>query len=385
MRKILPALALILGLTGLNAQISLTTNYLFEVGDTLFVSFADSLATVDLLGTGGPQVWDFNDVSTLGSTERIVEELDLNTDDAQFANADFKIQINGGSTNYYTRTGNQINLIGNLGTSDIIPGTFLRTPFNPAFVDRRAPLSLLDQFMSTSDIVVPVAVADLPQVILDAGGPLLQSFDSIRLNTSVDRTDVVDAYGTLTVDDATYDVLREKRTELRDVRIEAKLGFLPWADVTAQVVGAIPFIAELIEEQDTIITYQFWNDDHIEPIATVQTTGDGTSVTDINFKTNPIPSSVNDGFISANQVKMYPNPARNLATFEATGLQRGTYTLQLNNVLGRRLITRTFETSGNIQESIDVSALPSGMYLYSLFNARGRILATKRLLVGGNR
>lgn len=385
MRKILPALVLAFSLSGLGAQISLTTNYLFEVGDTLFVSFADSLATVDLIGTGGPHVWDFSALSAVGSAERIVRELDLTTDDVQFANADFKINVTPTSTNYYTRTGNQINLIGNLGTSEIIPGTFLRTPFSPASVDRRAPLALFDQLMTTSNIVVPVAIDDLPQVILDAGGALLQAFDSIRLNTVLNRSDLVDAYGSMTVDGATYDVLRERRTEIREVRIEAKLGFLPWSDITALVVSNIAFIGDLLAEQDTVITYQFWNDAYVEPIATVQTTGDGVSVTDINFKTNRITSSVSDGFISANQVKMYPNPARSLATFEATGLQRGTYTLQLNNLLGRRLITRTFETSGNIREAIDVSALPSGMYLYSLFNARGRILATKRLLVNGNR
>ncbi|MEM9837440.1 MAG: hypothetical protein AAF828_13115 [Bacteroidota bacterium] len=299
MRKALPFLCFLVTLS-LSAQVSLTSNYLPELGDTLFVSFADSAATVDLLSTGGPQVWDFNDLTTVGSAERVVEELDLSTFDAAFAEADFKIRISNLSTNYYTRTDGELVFVGNIGTSPLLPGISLVTPFTPPFVDRRAPLAYLDQFSSINSVVVPVAVDSLPQVILDAGGPILASYDSIRLNTEIDRVDVVDAYGTLTVDGVTYDVIREKRTEIRDVKVEAKLGFFPWADVTFIVLQALPDLGDVLEEQDTLITYNFYNDDYVEPIATVVTTGDGESVIDINFRTNRATSSVDDGFISAN-------------------------------------------------------------------------------------
>ncbi|MEL6358203.1 MAG: T9SS type A sorting domain-containing protein, partial [Bacteroidota bacterium] len=90
-------------------------------------------------------------------------------------------------------------------------------------------------------------------------------------------------------------------------------------------------------------------------------------------------------FPSYASITMYPNPARSMATFEATGLQRGEYTLKVHNIVGRRLFSQNFSSTGSIKADIDVNSLPSGIYLYSLTNARGRILATKRLLVSGLR
>ncbi len=385
MRSIVSTFLFLLSSCALSAQITLNDSYLPQIGDTLFISFADSLATVDLIGVGGPHNWDFSQLSAVGSAERVVEALDLNTEDAIFATADFKIQVTPFSTNYYQRTGNVLNLIGNRGQTAFIPNFSLDTPFNPPYLDRKAPLSLFDQEQSTSNILVAFAVDSLPQAILDIGGAILNSFDSLRFNTVINRNDLVDAHGTLTVDGVSYPVLRERRAEERMVRIEAKLGFLPWADITALIVSGVPQIGELINAENSIVTYQFWSNDNVEPIATVVTEGDGTTIRDINFKTNRLPSSVQDDFLLASQIKMYPNPAQSTVTFEAQGLQRGAYTLQLNNVLGRQVLRQQIESSGELNTQLDISHLPSGIYLYSLVNSRGRILATKRLLVGGIR
>lgn len=372
-------------LSGLRAQITLDDSYLPVIGDTLFVSFADSLATVDLIGNGGPHNWDFSQLTAAGSAERIVEALDLSGEDAVFADADFKIQITPLSTNYFQRVGNVINLIGNRGEAGFIPDFTLDTPFNPPYLDRKAPLSLFDQQQSTSNIIVAFSIDSLPQVILDLGGAILSSFDSLRFNTVIMRNDLVDAHGMLTVDGATYPVLRERRAEERTVKIEAKLGFLPWADITALIINAAPQIGALINAENSIVTYQFWSNGHVEPIATVITEGDGSTIRDINFKTNRLPSSIEDDFLPGSQIKMYPNPAQNWVRFEAVGLQRGRYSLQLHNVLGRQILSRDMDSNGDLQIDLDVSHLPSGIYLYSLINSRGRIMATKRLLVGGIR
>lgn len=371
--------------SSLQAQITLNDSYLPVIGDTLFISFADSLATVDLIGNGGPHNWDFSQLTAAGSAERIVETLDLNTQDAVFAAADFKIQITALSTNYYQRSGDVINLIGNRGEAGFIPDFTLDTPFNPPYLDRKAPLSLFDQEQSTSNIIVAFSVDSLPQLILDLGGAILSSFDSLRFNTVIMRNDLVDAHGMLTVDGATYPVLRERRAEERMVKLEAKLGFLPWSDITPLIIQAAPQIGELINAENSIVTYQFWSNDHVEPIATVITEGDGSTIRDINFKTNRLPSSVQNNFLPSSQIKMYPNPAQSWVRFEAEGLQRGRYSLQINNVLGRRMLSKEIDSTGDLQLDLDVSQLPSGIYLYSLINSRGRIMATKRLLVGGIR
>ncbi|MEM9528958.1 MAG: T9SS type A sorting domain-containing protein, partial [Bacteroidota bacterium] len=82
------------------------------------------------------------------------------------------------------------------------------------------------------------------------------------------------------------------------------------------------------------------------------------------------------------KVKVYPNPASSLATFEMEGLERGTYTLSLIDLTGRRVAQREFTPLGNLTRlNLDVSRLPGGLYLYSLRNERGRMVATRRLQV----
>lgn len=385
MLRALPTFLLVCFVSLLTAQVTINNSTIPQLGDTLFLSFPDSSATVDLIGTGGPHVWDFSQLTALQTAERMVESLDLNTIDSTFANADVKIQVSPFSANYYTVSDNEFSLVGNQGSTALIEGFAVSSPFSPAFVQQRAPFDLNDQFGASTSLIVAIPVDSLPQEILEAGGPLLAAFDSVRLNTQVMRDDVVDAYGTLTVDGITYDVLRERRLETREVLIEAKLGFLPWTDITAQVIGAIPILADAIEGQDSVVTYNFWANDNIEPVAAVTTEADGETITSINFKTNRTPSSVFNDFLPNAEIKMYPNPARHLTTFEASGLLRGDYTLQIRNVIGRRIYTQDFNSAGSIRTDIDVSQLPSGIYLYSLTNSRGRILATKRLLVGGIR
>lgn len=383
MRLIFTGLLPFVAITLLSAQITLTADYLPDDGDTLFISVADSLATVDLVGTDGPLVWDFSSLNAVATDERLVEATVTGTIDDQFPDADLKVATSPFSTNYYRRTNTTFELVGNLGVTDFIPGFEVATPFEPAYVERRAPLAFGDQQQTTSSFLVAADVDSLPAEILALGGPTLAAFDSIRLNTQITRTDMVDAYGTLTVDGATYDVLRERREETREIKIEAKLGFLPWADVTSQIVALLPEIGDAVTEQSGVITYEFWSNDHVEPIATVNTNPEDGAVRSVTFKTNRITSSINDIAVDPNQVRLYPNPAVSAVVFEAEGLQRGQYTLRITNMLGRKMANRVLESGGSIRTELDVSQLPRGLYLYSLINSRGRILATKRLLVGG--
>ncbi|MEL6275175.1 MAG: hypothetical protein AAFU03_08740, partial [Bacteroidota bacterium] len=357
MRKALPTFLSALVSLSLFGQITLTSDYIPAVGDTLFQSVADSNATVDLIGPGGPFEWDFSNLTADNTFEQLVLAPDPQTIDSAFSAANLKIEFNAFSTNYYDRSDAEFNLIGNVGSNDLLSSLIVETPFNPPYRERRAPLNYLDEQPSTSSVIVALAVDSLPQEILDIGGPTLTAFDSIRLNTDITRLDVVDAYGRLTVDGAIYDVLRERREEYRDIRIEARLGLFPWTDVTATLLAFVPDLADAAADQDTIISYNFWNNNSIEPIAIVSTS-DGETIRSITFKTNRQTSSTDDDYFpSYASITMYPNPARSMATFEATGLQRGEYTLKVHNIVGRRLFSQNFSSTGSIKADIEVNSL----------------------------
>ena len=71
------------------------------------------------------------------------------------------------------------------------------------------------------------------------------------------------------------------------------------------------------------------------------------------------------------QVTLFPNPVRDVLTVQYEALQ-GTETLQweLHTVLGQRLDAGRINTAGSAgQRSLDVSTLPSGIYILHLFDA----------------
>lgn len=386
MLKALHALALCLITGGLFAQITVTANYLPEVGDSLKFASAnpESVHTVTLHSAGGPYVWDLNGLTEAYASTQVFEALVPGTQDDAFPNANVKLPTGPLSTNYYNISDNGMVLVGNVGASDFLPGFDVTTPFSPGYVERRAPVNFIDNNTLTSNINVALPTDSLPQAIIDAAGTLLNAADSIRLRTEINRTDLVDAYGTVEIGNEVFDVLRERRQETRDVTIEAYNAFLGWQDITPLIGAAIPQLADVINNQDTLISYILWSDDSVDPIAVFSTENNGTTITEILYKDIQTTSSTNDDFISRTEIKMYPNPARTISTFEATGLQSGIYELNIHSIIGRKMISQTHNVIGSqLRSVVDVSQLPSGLYLFSLTNSRGRILATKRLFVGG--
>ncbi|MEM7575232.1 MAG: T9SS type A sorting domain-containing protein [Bacteroidota bacterium] len=369
------------------AQITVTTDIIPLVGDTLYTTRAQDGQTVDLISTGGPHNWDFSAVVAGGDQVRLVEESDPNNpDDAQFPNADAKVSFGEGTYNYYRISNNQLDLIGNIGSVALLPDFVVATPFSPAYVDRRAPMDFIDQFDNTANLVVAFPTDSLPQQLLDLGGTLLAATDSVRLRTTIDQNDLVDAYGSMTVDGATYEVLREKRTEIREIRVDTYVGILGWQDVTSAflaLVGDLPGGGDFLAGQDTTITYNFWSATDIVPIASVVTDTEG-NVESINYKTNRDGTSpVIDNSLRSATIRVYPNPSVDWITFEALDVPRADYSLHIHNGLGQRMISERFLNTDQIRFKIDLSHLPSGLYYYSLRNSRGRAIATKRLLIGG--
>ncbi|MEL6357748.1 MAG: hypothetical protein AAFQ37_12535, partial [Bacteroidota bacterium] len=70
MRKALPTFLSALVSLSLFGQITLTSDYIPAVGDTLFQSVADSNATVDLIGPGGPFEWDISNITADNTFEQ---------------------------------------------------------------------------------------------------------------------------------------------------------------------------------------------------------------------------------------------------------------------------------------------------------------------------
>jgi len=153
--------------------------------------------------------------------------------------------------------------------------------------------------------------------------------------------------------------------------------------VTATITILNPTLAGFVGQQDVTKTYLFWSPEIIEPIVEIVTLEQTGEMQRMDYRRRQRPVSTGSPGLRQAQVKVYPNPASELATFEFTGLERGSYTLSLYNVNGSMMESRTFSPIGDqTRLNVNVSTLPKGLYLYSLRNSLGRTITTKRLIVG---
>lgn len=382
MAKNLPLfLLLVLPLT-LSAQITLTSDYFPMAGDTLRYSVADSAsaAGVDLLTAGPDRSWDFG---TLAPRANFTEPVESTAGDTLFANADVRIRTNVVNLSYYQINENSFDLIGIRGRLDIFPDFELVTPVSPRRPSRRAPLNYEDSFMTQTANAVVVSPDSLPQTILILLGEAINGVDSIRITTISSRQDDLDAYGALTLNGVSYEVLREKRVEVINTRIAFKTGVLPFVDVTPVVQAVSGELGQFLGEQPPTLSYYFWSNNSVDPIAVVEADPETQSALNVTYKRTEATSSTSGPRREQPSISVYPNPAQQRATFEIEGLTGGSHSLHLVSMTGQKVVTRHFYPLGDqTRISIDVSPLPRGIYLYSLRNDRGRTLATKRLLVG---
>jgi len=382
MTKSLLALLLVFCLAPLTAQITMSNDYFPLAGDTLRYNTVDSLyLTTLIIAEPGPnQTWDFGipPIDEMRADAVLPAESDTN-----FVGATIKIQTGTATESFYSVSDTEFNLVGINTSFSILPSFIISTPADPARPTRRAPLNYLDTYDTATENSATVPVDSLPDEAIALIGESIVNFDSLRITTISNRNDVVDAYGSLTIDGMTYDVLRETRTENIFIRLEVISGFLPWTDVTETLSIVSPTLAALVGQQAVTKTHLFWSPEIIEPVVEILTLEETGEVERMDFRRRQRPVSTGGPGLSQARIKVFPNPASQLATFEFTGLERGDYILSLYNMNGSMIDSRSFSPIGDqTRLNMDVSALPKGIYMYNLRNALGRTITTKRLIVG---
>ena len=358
----------------LNGQITITNASFPAVGDTLRTA-TDPMPSIDLLGPGGDQEWNFTNLSGIVQ-EQLVQDATDGEFFSEFPNAELLIttlaNIDAGEI-YYNVTNTSYDNLGYVGPDPAGFGLNLVARFSPQVPERRAPMNFFDVNTADTDVVVAFDSSVLPPEISDS---LLVAPDSIRFRITADRLDVVDGWGTLSIPGGTYDVLREKRIETRETGMDVLVPFLGWLDVTDAI--GLDFLGT-----DTTTTYNFFSNDAKEAIAVVRVTNneEETPIL-VQFKSNDIVSSVNYVNTGRSDLFASPNPAINEVRFEFLNLKKGIYKLKVYNILGVEVWSDKYSITDNHHAvRVDLSDFRKGTYLYSLEDDRGKTLTTKRLII----
>jgi hypothetical protein len=360
----------------LNGQITLeSSDYFPAIGDTLRTVTDNAPSGVSITAPGGDQSWNFTGLQNSFSLELAVSDPAGGNSSGNYPAANILLEQAAGGEGYYLSNSSRFAILGYAGTDPLGQGFEVNAPFLPEYVERWAPLNFFDLRNHESALTVSIAADDIPGNIFD-GLPITP--DSIRVRVATTRTDLVDAWGTLSIPGGEYDVLREKRTEYRDVRLDAKIGPFPWVDITDLALGSLPIDAL---GTDTIVTYSFWSGDAKEAIAVINADPGGTQVESVTYKDNGVVSSNSTIVVAEPSFSIFPNPAIVHTSFEFNNIPAGNYTMDVYNLVGRSVWRDNYQMNGHQIERFNVTRLRKGIYLCVLTNDKGERISVKRLLV----
>ena len=374
----------------LNAQTTVTNSVFPSPNDVLRTRQATSIGNASITAPGTNITWDFTTMVGGPLDTLIVQAASAGAFGSMFptANVILNTTILPGE-NYMDISTNKVEIVGFagdvLGLGVVVPATF-----DDPLTLLETPLNYQSTFNDTANVVITIKVADFPVLVsylndtlgLAASGIAL---DSLRINYAAGGHYEADAWGNLTVPEAgLFDVIRLKQTIISNVGAEFTgtfAGFpFGWTDPSG-IAGfpPVPFLGI-----STNINYLFYADGEKEPIAVIEMSPNNPNqISEITYKSAQTSSIF--GFASKGMdvptVHVYPNPVVEALNLKMKDFAAGSYQVKIYNIVGRELMSERHFVSGDTTIRMNVAGLRKGTYLYSIVDARGNTLVTKRVMI----
>jgi len=337
-----------------SAQITITSDDLIDVGDSVTLAVADTTPAGFNPGPPGANLhWDFSNI--IMDTTSKLKFLDPagtpygasfpSSNIAVMGLADFLIE---GAWAYATKNAFVFQVDGLAGSYDIFEDIVV--PLDPPEIMFSFPINYLDSYSQSSTADIAIESPEPPA-------------DSVRLKvvTSVETT--VDAWGELTTPEWTGQVLR-----IRDVR----------TTIDSVWVKLLFFWVYLESSTNVGITYKYMANDLGYPVMQFMADSSDTQYSGVNYlKDVGVGISDVDREEGFNDLVVYPNPATSEAHINIRySIPDTRYSLLIYDLLGG-MQDEILAPQGKNQISIDVSAFNAGVYVAVLKNEKEIIGRTK--------
>jgi hypothetical protein len=336
--------------TGLSAQITVTNATFPAVNDTVFYAFDANSSPIQIITPPGfNQTWNLSGLQPNQPSSTVYRHPSMGVHSANFPGADLLV-IEPGRELYYNVTNDKVELMGYYGSDPIGIGINLLALYAPPAVERRDSMNFFDINQIGTGLLLPFAAGDAPANFLQQ---LPVTPDSLRIRTSLNRLDVVDAWGTLSIPGGCYEVLREKRTTYEEKRLDAKIPPLGWLDITDIAIQSLGMQLGV----DTTVEYHFFGAVDKQQIAVVRLNNAQNGVEFVRFK-HPDNSQFSISNI-ATTPESCANANNGSITVTTTG-GTGTLTYAISGPVNQNNSTGVFTAlpDGNYSISVTSSIIP---------------------------
>ncbi|HLP95052.1 MAG TPA: T9SS type A sorting domain-containing protein [Saprospiraceae bacterium] len=351
------------------AQITITNSVFPAVGDTLRYVFGSQNGAINVISTppGGNQQWDLSGLQSAQTWNQVMKNPQSGTAFASFSSATALYNPFGSTTEAYLKVNaNNVRQMGYFGSDPTGIGLNLVFQYTGNLDDTWAPLNFFDIHQTSGNISTTFSSNIVPAPILDQL-PIVP--DSLRMRIATTRLDVVDAWGTMQIPGGSFEVLRKKQTDYRETRMDAKVPFIGWIDVTDIALQSAGIAGLGV---DTLVSYHFLNNQSKESIAICTLNGAQNDVASIQYKnltTSGIFTPENADYV----LHAFPNPATDRLQLQASGVPKGACQLFFLDASGKAVSHSVLELSaGQLDQSVSVNQLTPGVYWCRLLFANGQ-------------
>jgi hypothetical protein len=373
MKKILLSLSMLLGMNALYAQTTVTNSIFLNGGDTLVRSVTVNSGSLTITPpASNAQSWDMSFLTTDATLYDSVRYASAGMAFSDFPNTEIILPVLGFGQGYVDVDTSAMTMI---GAGLELFGMAFVAPFSNPQILQTAPLTYGTTNNDTHALLFAQHIDSVPglrQLIDQMGLPV--SPDSIRLNVDGTTDMTVDAYGTLTMFDSTYNVLRQKVEIINETKIEV---FVPafgsgfWLDVTSTVSGMLPFPLN-----DTTFRYDFLTEGSKIPVVRVNMLGNGSTIRDIEFKGYNENTAVFN--TPLREITVFPVPANDFIQVNSSEINEA-YNLQIVDAMGRVILKK--QNISDRQLQLNISELPQGNFWLMLTNEKGKMIAGKQITI----
>jgi len=261
------------------SQITITNSVFPIAGDTSFYVFDHQPGPIPITPPGGNQQWDFSNLQVSQTWEQVFKAPQSGVGAAAFPDASLMYKtLNTDREAYLNVSNNNVSLLGLFPDDPIGLGISVTSRYTPPIVQSRAPLNFFDINQTSSGLLLPFSPDIVPGTILNQ---LPVQPDSLRIRIAVNVLEVVDGWGNLTIPGGIYEVLRVKKTEYRETRLDAKVPPLGWLDITDIAIQALNLTVLGV---DTTVTLHFLNNQSKEAIAICTLNNEQSQVVMVQYK-----------------------------------------------------------------------------------------------------
>lgn len=330
------------------AQITLTQNDVGAIGSVYYMGVDEVIDPGTTVGNAGAnQSWNFAGLNVDSrDTIRFVDPASTPYA-ASFPAANLCIQQSslGDGLAYLTSSTSSLEIIGLAGDPADLGQTFV-IPQSPSLTVANFPFTYGDNFLDTTEI----------DITIDGSGLPIPFVDSVRYQSLSFRDLDADAWGNLTLWSGSYNTLRVKEISTTFDSIWVK-AFGIWT------------LSQDSSYTDSSFTWWANNAGYL----LCQADFLGPDLNEIQYQ-NPNPVAVAPTVAPMNRI--YPNPANDKVIVEQNG-QDYQY-LEIMDLQGRTFRSHLLD---GVRDEVNISDLPTGLYLYRLSGTEQAATPTGKLQI----